>query len=603
MDVGTSKDGLVHIRDISSDYFVSNLHSKFAPGQDIDVWVKFVLLKDKKLGLQMFPPPAATNAVVHPSTGMSTSTNASTSPSKNSVRKLSIRDLQPTMQLQGKVVRTSDFGVYVDIGVPDTPAFLHRRKMLSNRRQWKYRPWEITPLGTEVTCFVHEVDVARKRIAITTYPPELWATRLAPTGANRHFDRTLSYDDTDPMVEDNEELGGDTRAANMRARRSAALQLVDADDEDDDISDTEWERGETLSVAEIRALTAHRVSQQQLNDYDEVNKGDVSLPNPAYPASMTRTTLNGAADGAASTAGARNSVRNGAVLAHSAAANQLSTEELFESLSNKRSFLTLGELKKWQYVRQMLLTDGALTPLMLQDLFTQSGARQGRMDVDHFEVFLDLFVDVLGLEEEDGDYFDIEDSALDGNGASRVKQGANRYLIDDLDESLKESKPTRTSRAATTAGTKTDATVGAADVKVTARAANPAKKASKNKTDNQSASATSTPAADGVAGAFLVDLFQQLSKGKIQYLQYSDLQQWDVLQLLVGKSTALSAQARSVFDACCAGNKGKGMDITALGAFVEKLAAQEALAEVNSVHRFALLIFIVTIRCVRFHCR
>jgi len=55
VDVGTTRDGLVHIKDISTDYFISNLHSKFVPGQDIDVWVKFALSQEKKLGLQMFP--------------------------------------------------------------------------------------------------------------------------------------------------------------------------------------------------------------------------------------------------------------------------------------------------------------------------------------------------------------------------------------------------------------------------------------------------------------------------------------------------------------------------------------------------------------------
>ena len=55
VDVGTQKDGLVHIRDISKDYFVQNIQSKFVIGQDIDVWVKFANERDNKLGLQMYP--------------------------------------------------------------------------------------------------------------------------------------------------------------------------------------------------------------------------------------------------------------------------------------------------------------------------------------------------------------------------------------------------------------------------------------------------------------------------------------------------------------------------------------------------------------------
>ena len=85
VDIGTKRDGLVHVKDISKDYFINNHQSviatilrrvlenlsnlllsnylfqlllknqKFIAGQDIDVWVKFVEEETSKLGLQMFP--------------------------------------------------------------------------------------------------------------------------------------------------------------------------------------------------------------------------------------------------------------------------------------------------------------------------------------------------------------------------------------------------------------------------------------------------------------------------------------------------------------------------------------------------------------------
>jgi transcriptional accessory protein Tex/SPT6 len=58
VDIGTKKDGLVHIKDVSRDYFLNDLTGKFSPGQDVDVWVKFIEEKDSKLGLQMFAPRA-----------------------------------------------------------------------------------------------------------------------------------------------------------------------------------------------------------------------------------------------------------------------------------------------------------------------------------------------------------------------------------------------------------------------------------------------------------------------------------------------------------------------------------------------------------------
>jgi hypothetical protein len=55
VDIGSKKDGMVHVKDISKDYFINKIESKYTPGQDIDVWVKFVEEESAKLGLQMFP--------------------------------------------------------------------------------------------------------------------------------------------------------------------------------------------------------------------------------------------------------------------------------------------------------------------------------------------------------------------------------------------------------------------------------------------------------------------------------------------------------------------------------------------------------------------
>jgi transcriptional accessory protein Tex/SPT6 len=173
--VGTKRDALVHIKDVSNSHFVTNLDSKFVPGQDVDVYVKFVLLSEKKLGLQMYPP--------NPSQVVQLASH----PAQKATRDVSITNLKPGMEVKGKVIRTSDFGVYVDIGAVDVTPFLHRRKIKSNRRQWKYLPGELVPLGSEVACFVHEVDAARNRVGLTTYPPEQWAERLLPPTSEQRY--------------------------------------------------------------------------------------------------------------------------------------------------------------------------------------------------------------------------------------------------------------------------------------------------------------------------------------------------------------------------------------------------------------------------------
>jgi transcriptional accessory protein Tex/SPT6 len=175
VDVGTKRDALVHIKDISNSYFVTNLDSKFVPGQDIDVYVKFILLSEKKLGLQMYPPSATQMEQL------------ASQPVHKATRDVSITSLKPGMEVKGKVIRTSDFGVYVDIGAVDVTPFLHRRKIKSNRRQRKYQAGELVPLGSEVACYVHEVDVPRNRVGLTTYPPEQWAERLLPPASEHRY--------------------------------------------------------------------------------------------------------------------------------------------------------------------------------------------------------------------------------------------------------------------------------------------------------------------------------------------------------------------------------------------------------------------------------
>ena len=181
VDVGIKRDALVHIKDISDSYFVTNLESKFVPGQDIDVYVKFILLSENKLGLQMYPP------------SVSQVKQSETAGNKKKERDISLADLDVGMEVKGRVVRTSDYGVYVDIGASDVTPFLHRRKMKSNRRQWKYKAGELVPLGSEIACFVHEIDAARNRVGLTTYPQEQWAERLLPAGAGYRYALLLLF--------------------------------------------------------------------------------------------------------------------------------------------------------------------------------------------------------------------------------------------------------------------------------------------------------------------------------------------------------------------------------------------------------------------------
>jgi transcriptional accessory protein Tex/SPT6 len=111
VDIGAKRDGLVHVKDISKDYFISNHELKFIPGQDIDVWVKFVEEETFKLGLQMFP--VSDRLAI----------------ARNKPITLSLTDTQRKDKVVGIVTRASNYGLFIDIGSGGVDAFLHLKRM------------------------------------------------------------------------------------------------------------------------------------------------------------------------------------------------------------------------------------------------------------------------------------------------------------------------------------------------------------------------------------------------------------------------------------------------------------------------------------------
>lgn len=110
VDIGAKRDGLIHVKDISKDFFISNHESKFIPGQDVDVWVKFVDEETVKLALQMFP------------------VSEKLARARNRPTTLSVYDVERKDQVRGFVIRALSYGVFIDIGA-GMDAFLHVKRM------------------------------------------------------------------------------------------------------------------------------------------------------------------------------------------------------------------------------------------------------------------------------------------------------------------------------------------------------------------------------------------------------------------------------------------------------------------------------------------
>ena len=141
VDIGTTKDGLAHISDISKDYFIQNILSKYSPGQKVDVWIKFIDPVNSKLGLQMFPleSPLTTG------TGeLGSSQSTLSSFSKSAVNSITgsrkpIIFFPSESKVNGTVVKVSELGVFVDVGA-NVDAFLPKRKMKLTKKHMKFKP-------------------------------------------------------------------------------------------------------------------------------------------------------------------------------------------------------------------------------------------------------------------------------------------------------------------------------------------------------------------------------------------------------------------------------------------------------------------------------
>jgi len=435
VDIGSKKDGMVHVKDISKDYFINKIESKYAPGQDIDVWVKFVEEESAKLGLQMFPVvDRIAGARMNPTT-------------------VSLGDIDEQDEVSGTVVRVSNYGVFLDIGA-GVDAFLHRRKMKLNKKSMVLKPWEIAPLGSTVKAFVHELDSRRNRISLTTYTPEQWGDMLP-----------MKSDEFDGnMVDDEEELGGSVMAENLRAlQRTLSLSgngplegeddeddedMDDMDDDEDDDNDDEDE-GEELTAEEVRRLTSGRTQQPQIVIDDFKNRA-------ADPLAVGKAKGKGRGFANGLTAGAGLPLSDAEQLAlkkrtdaMNDQAEEISIDELFRDLCARgRDYVTVKDVKKWDYLQE-LMKDGELTDTILAELFVEAGATQGKLLEEQFEDFVDILADTLGLEEQGGDYdnglTDDDDDEEEEEEEEEEKDDEELVLINDLNET-EDVKPVKKSK-------------------------------------------------------------------------------------------------------------------------------------------------------------
>lgn len=392
IDIGTTLDGFVHVSDCSQAVFVDSLEKKYSAGQEISAWVKFVNVKDKKLGLQLFP-------TVH----------------VPALEKLEWEDLERGKMIKAVVTKTSQYGSYLNINGPSL-AFMHRRKMLSNNRQRKLQSWDLAPIGSIHDCYIYQVDLERKRIELTSFPPDVWERRFGTSLDDdmQSDEDDLDGDDYDDDDEDddelgleddddedeNEELGGAATASNKRA----VLQSLD-DDWEANAELDEDETEEILSSAEVQKLTGRKLL------IDEISAPATGSSADSEDA-LTDEELEEEAD-------------------------ELSAEELFYELSSGRSFITLANLKNWDYMR-VLLKNGDLDNEILREMFQASGGFNGRLKKADFNNFLELFEIAIGDDDDDDEDSDGEDIEVGSDEDMDLDLG--EFSADDDEEDVDEEE-------------------------------------------------------------------------------------------------------------------------------------------------------------------
>ena len=147
VDVGAPVSGLLHISDLGGKR-VTRTSDVLSEGQQITAWVKRVDPTGKRLSLTMVEPPQYT-----------------------------WNDLEPGMQVEGKVVRLERFGAFVDIGA-QTDGLVHVSEMGTGRVA---QPSDVVSEGDQVSVWIKDVDQKARRISLTLLePPEVDIRALRP---------------------------------------------------------------------------------------------------------------------------------------------------------------------------------------------------------------------------------------------------------------------------------------------------------------------------------------------------------------------------------------------------------------------------------------
>lgn len=137
VDIGSTRDGLVHIRDMSVE-FVHDVDDLLRTGDKVAVWIKYIDPVQNVLGLTMLRPALGFNG------------------------RVSVEEVKAGKRYEGVVQRVTNYGAYVDIGT-ERMGFLHVSAL------WGSNPGETLEylrIWQKVNVEVEAVDLGKRYIRL-----------------------------------------------------------------------------------------------------------------------------------------------------------------------------------------------------------------------------------------------------------------------------------------------------------------------------------------------------------------------------------------------------------------------------------------------------
>lgn len=154
VDIGTECDGLLHISQLTRDFFVEHPRQVLSPGDVVTVSIRSVNPELKKLQLTMLPKELLEQE----------------EDDDDDEERIPLDEVDVDDELWGEIKRVTDYGCYVELGA-QVDGFLHFMDHPEFGANPGAPPSDFMHTSDRIRVWVSDVDMDRKRIKLTANRP------------------------------------------------------------------------------------------------------------------------------------------------------------------------------------------------------------------------------------------------------------------------------------------------------------------------------------------------------------------------------------------------------------------------------------------------